>query len=160
MSINSDEILIGIEERLYSVTKTSNLRQLADFFGIPYSTFRGRMNRKSYPYEVFVEKLNSEDLAYVLKGEELGNQSKERTADDDLAARESFENVIKERIGSGVTEKELELKRNQILLFFQWAKDMERLFIAGQKDKSVTPEQLNYEYELLLENLRLKIKSL
>lgn len=68
-------ISTNIWDRLKEVLEADNLDQVAEKLDMNPSTLRGRKSRGAIPYDEIVQKLDAKDLAYVLKGEKLDNNS-------------------------------------------------------------------------------------
>lgn len=60
-----------IWDRLLEVLEADNLEEMAEELQMNASTLRGRKARNAIPYENIIQYLDTQQLAYVLKGEEF-----------------------------------------------------------------------------------------
>lgn len=88
--------------RLIEVLDADNLDEVAKKLDINASTLRGRKARGAVPYDKIVQKLNTEELAYVLKNKKIDNPTEKNTVTYNLA---EFKESTVEHFLTGLTKR-------------------------------------------------------
>ncbi len=107
-----------IFNRLLEVLGAHNLDEAANKLDINPSTLRGRKSRGAVPFEEIVQKLNSKELVYVLKGDRIIEGKVAGGVDPELLedAFERFSVGLVERIEAAPFSRAAKLRMIDALL--------------------------------------------